>query len=79
IPDCQVAIPPKHVRRYHRFRTVGYDKIFANLLFLSIAPESPKIPLARFPDFALDVKRMLEAADVTKEHKSSRSELPLLK
>ncbi|MEL7515373.1 MAG: hypothetical protein AAGK03_12255 [Pseudomonadota bacterium] len=77
--DCTEPVVAPYMLGGHCFLTVGYDEIFANLLFLSLVPESPKIPLARFPDFALDVKRMLEAADVTKEHKSSRSELPLLK
>lgn len=77
--DCTEPVIAPYMLEGRCFLLVGYGKIFADLLFLGLAPESPKIPLARFPDFALDVKRMLEAADVTKEHKSSRSELPLLK
>ena len=58
--------------------SVGYGNIFANLLFLSLRLESPGIPVERFPDFAIDVRRMMEAADVTEEFDALRVELPFL-
>lgn len=74
--DCTEPLIAPYMPKGQCFLTVGYDKIFANLLFLSLAPDSPKIPLSRFPEFARDVRRVLEAADVTHNH--MQLGLPLL-
>jgi hypothetical protein len=76
--ECTEQVIAPYMLGGQCYLKVGYDEIFAHLLFLSFQSESPKIPLARFPDFALDMKRVLEAADVTNSYKSMLSDLPLL-
>lgn len=58
--------------------SVGYDQIFLNDLFLSPLPQDPKIPVHRFPDFARDVKLMLDTANVTDSYPGVLGELPFL-
>lgn len=76
--ECVEPVQPPYLLQGRCTLLVGYDKIFANLLFLSILADGPKIPVDRFPAFAMDVKRMLETADVTNDTVRFRSELPFL-
>lgn len=76
--DCVEPVQPPYLLQERCTLLVGYDKIFASLLFLSISVDGPKIPVDRFPDFAMDVKRMLETADVTNNLSRFRPVLPFL-
>jgi hypothetical protein len=76
--DCVEPVQPPYLLQGRCTLLVGYDKIFANLLFLSISPDGPRIPVERFPEFAMDVQRMLETADATNDLSRYRSELPFL-
>ncbi|MEM1088677.1 MAG: hypothetical protein AAGH90_13210 [Pseudomonadota bacterium] len=56
--------PPYHLS-VRCFIIVGFDQILADLLFISSGKDAAKIPVNRFPDFALDIQAVLETADVT--------------
>lgn len=60
------------------FILVDYNEIFALLLFMGGGPEFPEMPVDEFPEFAQDVIRILDTANVTATLDEVLRELPLL-
>ena len=77
--ECTQPVVPPYALQGRCFLDIGFGEIWASLLFLSVAPREPiLIPVERFPEFALDMKRVLETADVTEAHTASPLPLPFL-
>lgn len=57
---------------------VGYNQIWASLLFLGGGPDVEPIPMELFPAFAQDIVRILQTADVTEEVTTGTINLPRL-
>ena len=77
--ECTEPVVPPYALQGRCSLKIGYGEIWASLLFLSVAPVAPTpIPVDRFPEFALDMKRVLETADVTEAHTASPLPLPFL-
>ncbi|WP_322890830.1 MULTISPECIES: hypothetical protein [unclassified Yoonia] len=76
--DCtEMVIYPHQLRGICKIH-VGYNEIYTNLLFMSPLPKDFPIPVDRFPEFAQDVWRTLEAADVTNDYNTLPADVPFL-
>ncbi len=78
IIDCSKELDLHPTKSMSCSLQVGYDQIWASLLFIGGGPERTPIPVEAFPIFAQDVLRVLQAADVTDEVDALKSTLPIL-
>jgi hypothetical protein len=75
---CTEPVLPPYQLHGRCFIEVGFDQLYTNLLFISPLSEDPPIPVDRFSEFAQDVWRTLDAANVTDEYDELPPDLPFL-
>lgn len=56
--------------------TIPYGTSRVSLLFLRLLVSHPEIPVEKFPEFAEDMRKIMEAADVTEDYLAGKIELP---